>query len=479
MKNLLVLSLILCLLLSGCGGKANSSGASSAAPANSDSAEVRSQADAAATTASSESQDSVTGSFEDGKLTTDDYDITITYWTIIRPGEGGNENGSDPVLTFWYDTKNHTDKALTAPDAWQEVFTAVQDNNPNYVNHLKMSPLPDNDFEASQKAAIKKDGTIANAVGYILSDLETPVVLTAAVSGTDIGSCEFDIKECAENLDVREKDPDPSSGREYEVAGLKFRLPSYIDTEKEVENGLSFYKAAEYTSYAVAFYDIGIIQEGGTAISPQEMDRRIVSLQEKSINENNAEITDQLIYDEKGLHINIYTETRPDFKSRRAYLRKPDGSILFILCGYDPLDHSHYDYIGDCDDMIRAMEVPDAPAAENAEEPSGEAAPKEAASEEAGNQQAETESPAPSGIRPEFKAAMDSYEAFFDSYVEFMKNYDASDLTMLAKYMDFMTKYAETMEKLEEIDENELSTEEAVYYTDTMLRINKKILEAM
>ena len=60
-----------------------------------------------------------------------------------------------------------------------------------------------------------------------------------------------------------------------------------------------------------------------------------------------------------------------------------------------------------------------------------------------------------------------------------MKNYDASDLTMLAKYMDFMTKYAETMEKLEEIDENELSTEEAVYYTDTMLRINKKILEAM
>ncbi len=83
------------------------------------------------------------------------------------------------------------------------------------------------------------------------------------------------------------------------------------------------------------------------------------------------------------------------------------------------------------------------------------------------------------GISAEFKSAMDSYEAFFDEYVEFMNKYNKSDdtLGMLNDYMDFMSRYSEMMEKLNAVDSDELSTEEALYYTEVVTRINKKLLE--
>lgn len=90
-----------------------------------------------------------------------------------------------------------------------------------------------------------------------------------------------------------------------------------------------------------------------------------------------------------------------------------------------------------------------------------------------------TQQDSKSGIRQEFKDMMDSYEAFFDEYCEFMKKYnDSDDVTaMLADYTDYMTKYVEFMGKLEEVDEDELSTEEALYYAEVSARISKKVLE--
>ena len=82
------------------------------------------------------------------------------------------------------------------------------------------------------------------------------------------------------------------------------------------------------------------------------------------------------------------------------------------------------------------------------------------------------------GIRPEFKKAMDSYEAFFDEYCEFMKNYTtSSSLESLNEYLDFLEQYAETMEALEEIENDNLSTAELAYYTATMNRILEKLSE--
>lgn len=84
------------------------------------------------------------------------------------------------------------------------------------------------------------------------------------------------------------------------------------------------------------------------------------------------------------------------------------------------------------------------------------------------------------GIRPEFKEAMDVYEAFFDEYAEFMKKYRSTEnsFSLLTDYMMIMSRYAEVMESLDEIDEDNLSTEEYLYYVEVMTRINAKLLEA-
>lgn len=85
------------------------------------------------------------------------------------------------------------------------------------------------------------------------------------------------------------------------------------------------------------------------------------------------------------------------------------------------------------------------------------------------------------GISPEFKEMMDSYEAFFDEYVEFMKKYMNADATsivsMMQDYTDYMAKYTEMIQKLNALQNEEMSTEEALYYTEVSARITQKLLE--
>lgn len=84
-----------------------------------------------------------------------------------------------------------------------------------------------------------------------------------------------------------------------------------------------------------------------------------------------------------------------------------------------------------------------------------------------------------SGIRPEFKEAMDSYEEFFDEYIAFMEKYASSSnpLGMMSDYLDYMNQYADAMEKLEKIESEDMSVEEEKYYLDVLNRINKKLLD--
>ena len=85
-----------------------------------------------------------------------------------------------------------------------------------------------------------------------------------------------------------------------------------------------------------------------------------------------------------------------------------------------------------------------------------------------------------SGVDPDFKALMDSYEEFFDDYIAFMKKYSESDDTsaLLSDYADYMQKYSEVMSKLDAVDEDELNAAELAYYTKTMSRITQKLSEA-
>ena len=60
-----------------------------------------------------------------------------------------------------------------------------------------------------------------------------------------------------------------------------------------------------------------------------------------------------------------------------------------------------------------------------------------------------------------------------------MKAYQESDdiASMANEYTAMMMQYLETMTALQEIDEDTLSDEEALYYAEVMLRINQKLLE--
>ena len=107
---------------------------------------------------------------------------------------------------------------------------------------------------------------------------------------------------------------------------------------------------------------------------------------------------------------------------------------------------------------------------------------KEEVKEEAAPEAEEPAAEAPAdGVRPEFRAAMESYEAFFDEYVSFMQSVDENNTSteVLMQYYEYLAKYEDAMTKLDAIDESELSYEEDLLYLETMNHINQKLLEAM
>ena len=75
------------------------------------------------------------------------------------------------------------------------------------------------------------------------------------------------------------------------------------------------------------------------------------------------------------------------------------------------------------------------------------------------------------GIRPEFKEALDSYEQFFNEYADLMEAYknNPTDLQLLTKYADFMSKYSDYMQKLDELKTEDMSTEESAYFIDVTM----------
>lgn len=83
------------------------------------------------------------------------------------------------------------------------------------------------------------------------------------------------------------------------------------------------------------------------------------------------------------------------------------------------------------------------------------------------------------GIDPDFKTAIDSYEKFMNDYVEFMKKYKAnpSDLSLIADYTTFISDYADYVEDFEAWEDEDLNADELAYYLDVQTRVSKKLLE--
>ncbi|MGE6515217.1 DUF5067 domain-containing protein [Lysinibacillus sphaericus] len=117
--------------------------------------------------------------FKNNEAKLNDFRINITETKVIQVGDKGNEYGEKPIFAIWYKTTNLSDTDINPASAWLDVFTAIQDNNPNAVNEISIGMLPDDRFLDTQLETIKKDGTVENAVAYELDDLETPVTLVA------------------------------------------------------------------------------------------------------------------------------------------------------------------------------------------------------------------------------------------------------------------------------------------------------------
>jgi hypothetical protein len=134
--------------------------------------------------------------FKDNEVKLNDLKIKIKDYKVIQVGEIGNEYGEKPVIAFWYDVTNLSDKEINPSLAWSVVFTAIQDNDPNRVNELEVGALPDNRFLDTQLENIKKGGTVENAIAYELDDIETPVKLiaTQGIGGKKLGEQTFEIK---------------------------------------------------------------------------------------------------------------------------------------------------------------------------------------------------------------------------------------------------------------------------------------------
>lgn len=84
-----------------------------------------------------------------------------------------------------------------------------------------------------------------------------------------------------------------------------------------------------------------------------------------------------------------------------------------------------------------------------------------------------------SGIRPEVKEAIDSYETFMDEYAAFMKKYNNSNdtMSMLTEYADYMSKYADALSKFNALN-TDLNNDEAAYYSEVSMRVAQKLLDA-
>lgn len=171
-------------------------------------------------------------------------------------------------------------------------------------------------------------------------------------------------------------------------------------------------------------------------------------------------------------------------KGSESYVAdNPEGYHLWL--DYSP----EYQYMSISLDAPDGASDPSSEGADTAQDSNDSAEPETAdkASDSSETTQAESEEPTEKSsdgntalgeVTPDFKKAMDEYEAFFDEYLAFMEKYEkSSDLSpeMLEDFSTYMERYNQTMEALDAIDEDSLSPADYAYYTEVMLRINKKI----
>lgn len=84
---------------------------------------------------------------------------------------------------------------------------------------------------------------------------------------------------------------------------------------------------------------------------------------------------------------------------------------------------------------------------------------------------------AQSGIRPTFKAFVDSYEKFYNEYAEFMMNYDEGSFAMITKYTSLVARAQELDVKAAAYQAGgNMTSEELKYLLDAEARVQQKMM---
>lgn len=135
---------------------------------------------------------------------------------------------------------------------------------------------------------------------------------------------------------------------------------------------------------------------------------------------------------------------------------------------------------------IEAPEAPEASEPENPEDGGTADAPQDTAADTAvlpdtTPETDSSDSANETGLRPDFKAAMDSYEAFMGEYCDFMAAYseNPSDLTLIGKYATYLEKYTKLTEDFDKWNSEDMNAAELAYYTEVQARVSKKLLEGL
>lgn len=127
-----------------------------------------------------ESKKNVSKIMDGSSIELTDITVKVTNSKVIPAGQEGNKYGEKPVIAFWYEVTNKSDKEIDPSSAWIATFEAYQDTDKNQENKLNMGILPDDSFRDTQMQNIKKGGTAKNAVSYELDSNTVPVDLIAS-----------------------------------------------------------------------------------------------------------------------------------------------------------------------------------------------------------------------------------------------------------------------------------------------------------
>ena len=283
--------------------------------------------------------------------------------------------------------------------------------------------------------------------------------------------------EWAPGLEI-EKQPEPGSSapavrdqsgfdamtnQTISFGGMEFSVPSYFDghDEKSTEMYQHYFPQQSDRKCSLMFQlkDVSFSQADFDNSRPAMANSLISSIssgQAVNITSENTLMAGLSAY---ALSFQKGDVTEPTTVNGCFAFEANSQKLILVVQIYDGDDASDIDYSGDFWKIIESAKL--APLPE----------PESTVSQPEEN----------SGLRPEFKEAMDNYEAFFNSYCEFMGNYQTSNntLEMLSDYAKMMTQYTETMRQCEAWENQDLNDEEMLYYLQVQNDVNQKLLDVI